>query len=409
MPQKTIMKIAGFVLAIVLLFTFSGKFVEEVDAGDIVVVQSIFGTLKVVTTPGPTWQGWGTVTHYKKSFQMFFSKFAKDGDTTDQSIKVRFNDGGHANLSGSVRIDMPLSEKEILALHTKYGSQIAIENQLVGQVITKSVYMTGPMMSSKESYAEKRNDLISFVEDQAIHGVYRTIVENIKQKDPMDTSVERTVAIVRIRLDDKGNALRQEASPIEQFNLHLYNLAINSVDYDEIVENQIKQQQQATMQVQTAIAKAKEAQQNAYTAEQEGMATAAKAKWAKEAEKAAAVTEAQKIKEVAKLTADAEVENKRGNILKGEGEAEYKRLVTQANNNVELRIDATKEVLIHAFDAMASSNWVPTYYWAGNGGGPANAQSGAMDLINLMTSRVATQFGTEMSANPTVPGSGKKK
>ena len=34
--------------------------------------------------------------------------------------------------------------------------------------------MTGPLMSSKESYAEKRNELLRLMEDQVQRGVYRT-------------------------------------------------------------------------------------------------------------------------------------------------------------------------------------------------------------------------------------------
>lgn len=396
MDQKTIMKIASVVVAIILLLSFSGKIVEEVDAGEIVVIQSVLGNLKVVTTPGPAAQWFGTATHYKKSFLMSFSKDSSEGEIHDQSIKVRFNDGGHANISGSVRIDMPLDEANILSLHTKYGSQEAIENSLVKQIITKSVYMTGPMMSSKESYAEKRNDLISFVEDQAIRGVYKTTVENIKIKDPMDTTVERTVGIVKIRMDEKGNPLRQEESPITQFNLKLYNLSINSVDYDNMVEKQIQTQQQATMQVQTAIAQAKQAEQQAYTAAKQGEAKAAEAKWAQEAIKASAVTEAEKIRDVAKLTADAEEQNKRANILKGQGEAEYKRLVTQANNNIELRINAWKEVNLAYAGAMENSNWVPTYV-SGGGYGGGSSNTAGMQLIDLMLAKTAKDLDLNMS------------
>lgn len=40
--------------------------------------------------------------------------------------------------------------------------------------------MTGPLMSSKESYAEKRTNLIRFIEDQISNGVYKTAQKDIK-------------------------------------------------------------------------------------------------------------------------------------------------------------------------------------------------------------------------------------
>ena len=76
---------------------------------------------------------------------------------------------------------------------------------------------------------------------------------------------------------------------------------MNSIDYDVEVENQIKVQQQAYMQVQTAIANSKKAEQDAITTELQGKAAAAKAKWEQEVIKAQAITQAQQEKEVAEL------------------------------------------------------------------------------------------------------------
>ena len=91
-------------------------------------------------------QNFGTSTHYKKSNQFWFSNKHDEGNKEDQSIKIRFNDGGHAQISGSVRWYMPGDAKAILKLHTDFCSQAAIEQQLIRQVVTKAVYMTGPLM-----------------------------------------------------------------------------------------------------------------------------------------------------------------------------------------------------------------------------------------------------------------------
>jgi hypothetical protein len=56
----------------------------------------------------------------------------------------------------------------------EYGSTVAIEQQLLKKVIEKSTFMTGPLMSSAESYASKRNDLLSYIADQVEKGVYKT-------------------------------------------------------------------------------------------------------------------------------------------------------------------------------------------------------------------------------------------
>lgn len=381
------------VIALIFLISISGKMGEQVNSDEIVVIQDpVDGELHThvgnTATGGLVWQNFGTATHYKKSFQYWFSKSPKEGEAEDQSIKVRFNDGGHAQLSGSIRVDMPLDDASLIKLHTRYGSQEAIEHALIGQLITKSVYMTGPMMSSKESNSERRTQLLGYIEDQAINGIYKTIVNTIKVKDPMDETQERTVSVVQI-LTDKDNVtpLRQEVSSAKEFNLRLYNLTINSIDYDKEVEAQIKTQQQAIMSVQTAIANAKKAEQDKFTVEQQGMANAAKAKWEQEVLKATAITEAQQQLEVQELATKTSASHKQQLILEGEGEATKKQLEMQANGALEQKLAAWVDVNKAYAAAMSNSNWVPTTIMGGGMG--ASYNTGAMNLIDLMTAKTA--------------------
>lgn len=292
----------GFGIFVLIFIIFSGKMIENVDNSEIVIIQSaLSGKISIYTNPGPVNQFFGTATHYKKSNQFWFSGKKDEGKTEDESIKIRFNDGGHAQISGSVRWYMPADEKAILKLHTDFGSQLAIEQQLIRQVVTKSVYMTGPLMSSKESSAEKRNDLLSYIEDQSINGVYRTKQEDIKVHDDL-MNTDKTITVVKI-VQKNNLPMRQEISAIMMYNISLQGLALNSIDYDEEVEKQIKVQQQAYMQVQTAIANSKKAEQDAITTELQGKAAAAKAKWEQEVIKAQAITQAEQEKEVAALQA----------------------------------------------------------------------------------------------------------
>lgn len=380
--------------AIVILLASLSSIVEVVHAGEIVVIQSISGNLKVVTTPGPTSQWFGTATHYKKSFQYWFD--GAEGHAP--MIPAQFYEGGHANIPGSIRVDLPTDEKSVLRIHTKFGSQEAIEKQLVGQVLIKSVNMSGPLMTSKESYAEKKNNLIFYVEDQALNGVYKTIQKEVKIVDPV-TQAEKTVIAVEIVNDSKGLPIRQEKSLIQETGVLLNNLSFGKFEYDKVVQEQIATQQKLTMQVQIGIANVNRAKQDAITSEEQGKATATKIKWEKEAEKTAAVTEAEKVRDVAKLTADAEEQNKRANILKGQGESEYKRLVTQANNNIELKIAAWEKVNLAYAEAMSSSNWVPTYV----SGGGYNSQP--TDLTNAF--QISTMKALGMDVTPGNSGSGR--
>src|ERR1044071_1608577 len=225
---------AAVVVGGIVALMGASNLVEHLDAKDVMVIQYPSGTMRVCNQPGYYGQWFGTVTKYQKRSQFWFSNSKDQGEAKDQSIPIRFNDGGHAKISGSIAWEMPIADKDVIKVHTLYGSQQAIEQQLVRTVMEKSIYMTGPLMSSKESYAERRNDLISLIDDQIIHGIYKTEIIQEKQKDPI-TGQDKTVSLVKL-IKDNGLYARQDRSPLEDFAIKTFNLSINEVKYDPTVE-----------------------------------------------------------------------------------------------------------------------------------------------------------------------------
>ncbi|PBQ33269.1 hypothetical protein CNR22_16305 [Sphingobacteriaceae bacterium] len=363
----------GFGVLFLIFLLFSGRMVENVDNSEIVIIQSAFsGKISIYTTPGPAAQNFGTATHYKKSNQFWFSNKhdetnkepTREGGSEDNSIKIRFNDGGHGTISGSVRWYMPQDDKAILKLHTDFGSQLAIEQQLIRQVVTKAVYMTGPLMSSKESSAEKRNDLLSYIEDQSINGVYRTKQEDIKVHDDL-MNTDKTITVVKI-VEQNHQPMRQEVSAIKQYNVSLQGLALNAIDYDEEVEKQIKVQQQAYMQVQTAIANSKKAEQDAITTELQGKAAAAKAKWEQEVIKAQAITQAQQQKEVAELEAQTAILEAQKVKTDADAQSYANSRLVSAGLTPQERAQYEKETKIGVAEALSKIVLPSTYMNGGN-------------------------------------------
>lgn len=388
--KSILLGIAGFLL---LFSLFSvGKMFEDIDAGEIVVIQDAFdGELHVYTQPEVVWQGWGKATHYKKSNTFWFAA-PSDKDDKDKSIPVKWNDGGHATISGSVRYDLPTDYKQMVALHSTFGSQEAIENTVIKTNIEKAIYLTGPLMTSKESYAERRNDLIFYIEDQASKGVYKTKQVDVKEIDPI-TSTEKNTTKVEIQIDSNGVFRRQEASPVASSGIRLYNISINGITYDKNVEAQIATQQQAIMQVQTAIANSKRAEQEALTTAKQGEADATKAKWEQEVIKAKMVTEAEAAKAVAELAVQTAQLNKQKSILEGEGEAAKKRLVMQANGALEQKLDAyiqTQRYWAEAFSKY-TGNFVPTVQTGGSGSG-----GNALNFMELMGAKAARELSLDL-------------
>jgi len=381
----------------VVLFAVSGMLFERSKAEEVLVIQApITGKLNFYFEAGLYWQGFGSATKYKKESPYWFSSHEDQGGTADQSIAIRFNDGGRARISGSVRWKLPSDEKNMRKIHTNFGNQIAVEQELVRTVIEKSVYMTGPLLSSKESYAEKRNSLISYIEDQASRGVYQTRTKEVKGADPL-SGKEKTFSVTEVIVDTtKGSYARQDKSPLEEYGIRIYNLSLNKIKYDQQVEDQITQQQHAIMDVQTAIASAKKAEQNAIKAEKEGEAAAAEAKWKQEVIKARLVTEAEQKREVSKLNMEAAEYYKKEQILIGEGDAARKKLAMQADGALEKKIEAYISVNKMYAEAIKGykGNWVPSVVMGGDNGGTTNS---SQNLINLLMAKTAKELSLDLS------------
>ena len=394
--KKILMIGIGALLFIVALIIVP-QLVTNVDAKNIVVIQRLGGQLDVISEQGWTWQGMGKITTYPRRDQFSFSSTVDQGKPVDESIQTRFNDGGHANISGTINWAMPLAADKIIRLHKDFGGVNAIEQQLMRTAVQKVIYNVGPTMSSTESSAEKRPDIPKYIDDQLANGTYLTKTVQKTEKDPI-TGQDKTVNIVTIAMDEKGQPARESKSQLTEYGLILQSVAINEIKYDDAVETQIKERQKATTSVQIGKANAARAEQDAITTEQQGKANAAKAKWEQEVENAKTIANAQ-----AKVTiADASVKEaeafKKAEILRGEGEATRKKLVMEADGQLDKKLEAIVKINTLYADAIKSAQpgaWSPSIVMGG--GGQANGGQNASNLVELMTAKTAKELGVDLT------------
>lgn len=399
---RMLMSVGGAALVALLLVVVSFFCFENLDSSQLMVIQDpVDGDLHVHTQPGVKWQGFGKVTKYQRRSEIIFAlpEVNQKGEIVsgeDTSKRIRFNDGGHASLSGALQWEMPLDDASITAIHRTFGNQTSVERSAVEKMLDLAIYLSGPLMSSTESSGERRSELTNFINDQSAGGPYKTVTKNVKQPDPI-TGEEKTVSVVEISKDENGGFQRQQSSTVKTFNITLLPISIKEIRYDGIVEGQIAARQKATTEVQIAIANARKAEQDAMTTAKIGEANAAKAKWDQEVIKAKMVTEAQQKLEVATLAAKAAEQTKREQILLGEGEAERKRLVMNADGALDPKLEAYKEVNKYYADAISKyqGNWVPSVIMGGGNGGTSG--SGATGLVDLLTAKTARDLGLDLS------------
>lgn len=392
-----------------LVVALSGKLTETVDADKYVVIQSpVEGRLDWYTSPGLAWQGFGEVTAYPQRGTFDFSQ---------KGIPVQFNDGGHGTIFGSIQYELPGDKEALTALHRKYSNKDRVAKDLIETVINASIYLSGTLMSSKESYAEKRNDLVHYVTDQVQNGIYRTRQKIEWVKDPV-TNQDKQVITAEIVRDKDNHPVRQEESPLQHYKVKAFNFTIYRLPYDPVVEAQIKQQQNIAMEIQTSAAQLKQAEQRAMTAEQQGRANATTTKWEQEAIKAREVTKAEQEKQVfetnaardknvaeiqakqrlavAELDRQAAEQTKLQQIALGEGESTRKRLVLEADGALEQKLRAYVEVMPKIFESMRGTTFVPQIVMGGpNGSNPQSTN--ASGLIDLLTAKTAKDIALDLS------------
>lgn len=387
------------VLLVLGSLIFGPKVVENVDANEIVLVQSLSGSLSWHTTPGWICQCFGKVTSYAKRTVIEFK------EQTEQ-LPIAFNDNGRATLKGSMNYSLPLDTQHLTDMHASYPDQTSLERGLVVPAMNKSIFLTGTLMTSYESYKEKRSMLIQFVEDQVQHGVYRTqtsereIDEEILGPDGQPTTRKKKITEVSI-VTNNGQVVRNEEGQMDLFGVKASNFSIEDITYDKTVTEQIGEQQKITMAVQTSIANAKKAQQDALTAEAVGRANIAAARAEQEKDKTVAVVQAEKERDVQNLKAQQAEAYKKEQILRADADAEYKRRIIVADGALAQKLATYEKV--NATWAQAFKDYkgalVPgVVMGGGTQGGSANA---AQDFMNLLMMRTAKDLALDVTPGRT--------
>ena len=394
----TKIKLAGAIVALLVVIVLSTKVFTVLDAGEYMVIQYPTGAVNVAVEPGIYGEWFGTVTRYKRREQYSFSVTGNDNASIDKSLRIQFNDGGSGKISGVVSWEMPDNSAQILEIHKQFRSQSGVDAQLIRPVIENAIFMSGPLMSSTESAGERRAELLQLISDQAQNGIYKT--ERVKKKVMDLDGQEKEVTASQIMVRD-SHPVRETESPLKKLGIAMMPATINAIIYDSRVQSQIDKRQEQITEVQTAIAQAKKAEQQAITVAKQGEASAAEAKWKQEVIKAELVTKAEADKAVAELSVKTAELNKRSSELQGEGEAAKRRAIMNADGGLEKKLEAyvrVQEIWATAFKEHNGSI-VPSVVMGNGGGASGNAVGNANALVDLLTVKTAKDLTLDLGIN----------
>jgi hypothetical protein len=378
----------------------------EVKSDKYVIRQEFFtGKMSAITNEGWYFK-FGYVTEFNISDIIWFSVDAEEGRERDESIRVRFNDGASAQISGSVRFILPTDPNELIKLKKQFGTFERIKKELVIQVVNEAIYLTASLMSSKESYTTKRSLFSDYAQDQALNGVFRTRTNEILTKDSISGEVTTRTEIEILRDEDTGEILRKE-SALRDYGIKLKNFVVKRIQYPENILIQLDEQQQALMDVQKAKAMAQKAEQEAITAEKDGFAKIAVAKAQEGAIKIKAVVQAQQLKEVAvlkaeqalavaKLDKEAAKEYKEAKDLRAEADANAARKLIQADGALKQKLATYENVMKFWAEAYTKQRPTPDIV-IGGGEDKKGSGNAAEQFMNLLIIKALKDLSLDMN------------
>lgn len=373
-------------IVVVGLATVGRQVVATNDAGYYQIKQaSVSGDMTVVGDPGTYMRMFGNVTTYQISDVYYFSKTEGEGSgqSNAEPIKVRFNDGGTAEISGMIKFRLPADPEKRLALHRDFKNFFAIKHDLIRQVVTEALMQTAPLMRAEDSYSTRRSEFTDIAESQIVEGIFETVSRRVKEKDADGN--EFIVAEVNLRRDDKNLPVVRKDSPLKQYGIEIIQFVIKDIDFDQTIDALISKKKEAEQQKVVAQANAERAKQDAITAREQGNARIAQEKANQEVEKIKEVTIAQKEFEVSKLNKQKAAEDAQAQILTGKALAEVNRLKVAAGLTPLERATLEKETKIGIAAELAKVTLPTTMIigGGGNGSGPLNP-SDAVGLESFM-------------------------
>lgn len=377
--RMIIVSVAVVVISIVLL-TMAKNLIETNHQGFYQVKQSfITGKMSVRLTPGTYGQWLGKIDDYKAVATVGFGRHKGEGTADVEPVSVMFSDGSKATVSGIVRIELPATEAGIIKLKNDFsGGYNHFITAGVVPIVENAIKMSANLRSAQDAYTT----LALFqqaVQDQLENGMYLTKSEReVITSATGETEIKQVTVVA---LDENHNPIRV-SNKLQEYGCKV-SCVIDVPVFDPKVEEMISLRKDEAMKTELAKQSALRATQDALTAEAQGKANVAKAKYEREVEKVKEVTDAQKQYEVAALGAKKAEEEKKIVIAEGQAQAEANRLKVAAGLSPQEAAEWKYKTTVGVAAELAKSQpgaFVPKVMV--NGGG-SNSAVNAMDAVGI--------------------------
>ncbi|QEP42728.1 hypothetical protein D5085_06075 [Ectothiorhodospiraceae bacterium BW-2] len=444
-------------IAILVAFLFINSAWFQTDAGYTYVYQNnISGQLSVYTEPGIHFRlpGFSRVTEYKQVMTLSFGH--PDSDITTRqldAIGVRFADTYTGTIPATFRFKLSPNPEKLMQMHREFRNfENLVDSMLVKNARNVTV-ITATQYTGEEFFQGGLNQFKAKMEDQLRNGIYiteRKQVE-IEQTDlapvGMDqddsTKLRRTQQLVwkTVPLLNDDGTLQRQVNPLDQYGIQVTQVTVGDpmpepqlntllTDKKRLVAERIKtiqEQETAKAQAKTEQLK-KEIERTRAVQDAQRVKELAIIAQQKEVEIAKQIAERerveqQKLKDLAVIQKQKELEiaEANRNIQKANAEsAKFEAEAILAKGNAEATIiaakytayGANKEVYLAEINRDIAAELyqnlrhfkieMPTNYVAGSGSGAGHSLNTNLDIISAFAAMGLMQ---QLQPEPTPPKS----
>ncbi|WP_303291557.1 SPFH domain-containing protein [Marinobacter sp. SS5-14b] len=313
--KKYIMAIAS--IALVVFLAMSSFFTTQLGY-TYVVQDTLFGSIRVFSEPGVHFKMpmFSNVYTYNQAMTLSFGN-QESGEKIQSSrqlteVEVQFADTYTARIPATFRFRLSADPEKIIAMHREFRSYDNLIDSLLIKNAKNVTVVTATQYTGEEFFQGGLNKFKVQLEDQLQNGLYETERRQVEveQTDLAAVSstnddgdrLERKVQLVwkNIILQDSAGQAKRIANPLDSYGIQVRQVTIGRPLPEKRLDELLIKKKDLVAKRITAIQAQETARAEAKTAQLE-----------KEIEKARAIQDAQRTKELAIISKQKEVEMER--------------------------------------------------------------------------------------------------
>lgn len=327
---------AGRIVIVVLLFLiiFGSGMIGFNSVPNWQVVQYPWGKVEIRDRPGVYIKWFAKVTTYPRVIEVEASPLPTETSPDDDSVLLRFNDGGRANISWLARVSLPTDEDGRRQFHRQFVGQVDNARDAIRSYLRNIITQTGPIMSSSEHQSARKAEFWRVINAQFSEGFFKMrrverktesgisdllaakakdgelpdpIAEELggegKAKDNILTELKssETVVAAEIVLDENGEPVIAKESPLDKYGMHPLQFSITLSEYDSSTQGQFRAKKQDYLQAEKSKAAAIEFAQSTLLRQAQGDREITEREWEGRVEQAEVRIGAELKKEVEEI------------------------------------------------------------------------------------------------------------